>query len=141
MSYNYKSKHSYEYRLAESRKIRETFPGRIPVIIEKAARSGEIPTVDKNKFLVPADLTVGQFIYVVRKRLAMPPEKALFLFINNSLPPTGVLMRELYAQYADEDGFLYSSYGGENTFGCVNTSKGYIKNQAEPDSGVNTFGG
>ena len=117
MSYSYKTNRSFEARLTESRKIRDTFPGRIPVIIEKAARSGEIPTVDKNKFLVPADLTLGQFIYVVRKRLAMPPEKALFLFVNNTLPPTGALMRELYAQYADPDGFLYSTYGGENTFG------------------------
>ena len=131
MSYSYKTNRSFEARLTESRKIRDTFPGRIPVIIEKADRSGEIPTVDKNKFLVPADLTLGQFIYVVRKRLAMPPEKALFLFVNNTLPPTGALMRELYAQYADPDGFLYSTYGGENTFGCINTSKGYIKNQAE----------
>jgi len=119
MSYAYKTNRTFEARLTESRKIRDTFPGRIPVIIEKAARSGEIPTVDKNKFLVPGDLTLGQFIYVVRKRLAMPPEKALFLFVNNTLPPTGAIMRELYGQYADPDGFLYSQYGGENTFGTM----------------------
>jgi GABA(A) receptor-associated protein len=119
MSTPYKAKHSFETRFAEARKIRESFPGRIPVIIEKASRTGEIPTIDKNKFLVPADLTLGQFIYVVRKRMCLGPEKALFLFVNNSLPPTGVLMRELYAQYADEDGFMYATYGGENTFGAL----------------------
>ena len=114
----YKTKHSFETRLAESRKIRESFPGRIPVIIEKASRSGEIPTIDKNKFLVPADLTLGQFIYVVRKRMCLGPEKALFLFINNTLPQTGIIIRQLYAQFADEDGFMYATYGGENTFGA-----------------------
>jgi GABA(A) receptor-associated protein len=117
MSTPYRAKHPFEYRVAESRKIRESFPGRIPVIIEKASRSGEIPTIDKNKFLVPGDLTIGQFIFVVRKRMCLGPEKALFLFINNTLPQTGAILRELYAQYADEDGFMYATYGGENTFG------------------------
>ncbi len=121
MAYVYKTKHTFEARFAESHKIRDNFPGRIPVIIEKAKenRGGEIPTIDKNKFLVPADLTIGQFIYVVRKRMSLGPEKALFLFVNNSLPPTGAIMRELYAQHADEDGFLYATYGGENTFGAM----------------------
>lgn len=27
------------------------------------------------------------------------------------------LMSEIYAQYKDEDGFLYILYSGENTFG------------------------
>ena len=40
------------------------------------------------RYLVPADLTVGQFVYVIRKRIKLPPEKAIFVFINNYLPPT-----------------------------------------------------
>jgi len=112
------SSHPFNLRVEESRRIREKFPGRCPVIVEKSKRSNnDIPKVDKNKFLVPMDLTVGQFIYVIRKRLVMPPEKALFLFVNSTLPGSGMLMRELYTQYADLDGFLYIQYGGENTFG------------------------
>lgn len=118
MSFSYKTKHTFEVRLAESRKIRESFPGRVPVIIEKASRVSEIPTIDKNKFLVPIDLTLGQFIYVIRKRMCLPPEKALFVFINNTLPQTGTTLRQLYTQFADEDGFMYATYGGENTFGA-----------------------
>jgi len=38
---------------------------------------------------VPADLTVGQFVYVIRKRIKLSPEKAIFIFVNNVLPPTG----------------------------------------------------
>ena len=41
------------------------------------------------RYLVPADLTVGQFVYVVRKRIKLTPEKAIFIFIKNILPPTG----------------------------------------------------
>ena len=43
---------------------------------------------------MPADLTVGQFVYVIRKRIKLSPEKAIFIFINNILPPTGKRERE-----------------------------------------------
>ncbi|KAE8991197.1 hypothetical protein PF005_g22658 [Phytophthora fragariae] len=65
------------------------YSDRIPVICEKADPS-DIPDIDKKKFLVPVDLTVGQFVYVTRKRIKLSPEKAIFIFINNVLPPTGM---------------------------------------------------
>ncbi len=58
------------------------------MICEKADRS-DIPDIDKKKYLVPADLTVGQFHYVIRKRIQLAPEKALFLFCSNTIPPNG----------------------------------------------------
>lgn len=113
------SSHPFNLRVEESRRIREKFPGRCPVIVEKSKRAtNDIPKIDKNKFLVPIDLTLGQFIYVIRKRLVLAPDKALFVFVQNSLPGTGSIMRELYAQYADLDGFLYVQYCGESTFGA-----------------------
>ena len=69
------------------------------------------------RYLVPADLTVGQFVYVIRKRIKLSPEKAIFVFINNQLPPTATLMSVIYEKQKDEDGFLYVTYSGENTFG------------------------
>ena len=41
------------------------------------------------RYLVPADLTVGQFVYVVRKRIKLGAEKAIFVFVKDTLPPTG----------------------------------------------------
>lgn len=43
----------------------------------------------KCRYLVPADLTVGQFVYVIRKRIKLSAEKAIFIFVDNVLPPTG----------------------------------------------------
>ena len=40
---------------------------------------------------MPADLTVGQFVYVIRKRIKLSSEKAIFIFVKNVLPPTGML--------------------------------------------------
>lgn len=113
----FKQANSFEARLEESTRIRQKFPGRIPVIVERGSRSISVPQIDKQKFLVPGDLTVSQFIFVIRRRLSMPPEQALFLFVGNTLPTTGILIRELHASYADRDGFLYITYCGENVFG------------------------
>ncbi|XP_008661527.1 autophagy-related protein 8C isoform X1 [Zea mays] len=70
-----------------------------------------------HEYLVPADLTVGQFVYVVRKRIKLSAEKAIFIFVKNTLPPTAALMSAIYEENKDEDGFLYMTYSGENTFG------------------------
>ena len=61
--------------------------------------------------------TVGQFVYVIRKRINIPSDKAIFIFVNNTLPPTAALMSTVYEQHRDEDGFMYFTYSGENTFG------------------------
>ena len=114
----YKAAHALEYRKAEADKVRERHPDRLPVICEKVEGS-QIQDLDKNKFLVPSDLTVGQFVLVVRKRVLLEPEKAIFLFIGDAVPPNGAHMSDLYAKHKDEDGFLYVKYSGENTFGAA----------------------
>lgn len=59
---------------------------------------------------MPADLTVGQFVYVIRKRIKLSPEKAIFIFVDEVLPPTAALMSSIYEEHKDEDGFLYITY-------------------------------
>jgi GABA(A) receptor-associated protein len=86
------------------------------VIVERAQRS-DIPDIDKKKYLVPADLSVGQFMYVIRKRIKVNPEQAIFVFVSNILPPSPALLADVYEDHKDEDGFLYLTYSGENTFG------------------------
>ena len=41
------------------------------------------------RYLVPVNFTVGQFVYLIRMRIKLAPEKAIFVFVNNVLPPTG----------------------------------------------------
>eukprot|EP00750_Incisomonas_marina_P001073 INCI10881.1.p3 GENE.INCI10881.1~~INCI10881.1.p3 ORF type:complete len:118 (+),score=25.94 INCI10881.1:152-505(+) len=107
---------TFEVRAAEASKIRAKYPDRIPVICEKADRS-DIPEIDKKKYLVPVDLTVGQFVFVIRNRIKLPPEQAVFVFINDVMPPTASLMSAIYEEQKSPDGFLYITYSGENTFG------------------------
>ena len=42
------------------------------------------------------DLTVGQFYFLIRKRISLRPEDALFFFVNNVIPPTSATMGSLY---------------------------------------------
>jgi len=105
-------------RLSESTKIREKYNDRVPVICEKDPKS-KIGTIDKTKYLVPDDLTVTQFSFIIRKKLELDKSKALFLLIASKHSPTGEsLMSDVYAQYKDqEDVFLYITYTGEETWG------------------------
>ncbi|ODV86233.1 hypothetical protein CANARDRAFT_27483 [[Candida] arabinofermentans NRRL YB-2248] len=116
MRSQFKDEHPFEKRKAESHRIRTKFHDRVPVICEKVEES-DIAEIDKRKYLVPSDLTVGQFVWVIRKRIMLRPEKAIFIFVNDILPPTASLMSTIYDQYKDKDGFLYILYSGENTFG------------------------
>uniref|UniRef100_A0A6C0L0A5 Autophagy-related protein n=1 Tax=viral metagenome TaxID=1070528 RepID=A0A6C0L0A5_9ZZZZ len=113
---SFKSKHSFENRCKESRSITSKYPDRVPVIVEKQEMS-DVVDIDKNKFLVPCDLTVGQFVYVIRKRMKMPPEMGIFVFVNNEIPMQSALISSVYEESKDRDGFLYIKYAGENTFG------------------------
>lgn len=116
--FKYQKKHSLEKRKAESSSILSSYPDRIPVIVEKNTNSKLVDTIDKNKFLVPNDITVGQFQYIIRKRIKLNQNEALFIFTENSeLIATSNLMNETYKRYKSEDGFLYFSYNEESTFG------------------------
>jgi len=117
MKNSFKEEHTLEKRTAEATRIRDKYPDRIPVIVERAAKSDNVPDIDKKKYLVPSDLTVGQFVYVVRKRIKLDAEKAIYIFVNNVLPPTAAFMSALYEEQKDPDGFLYLTYSGENYFG------------------------
>ncbi len=115
----FKSQHKFEYRLDESSKIISKYPDRIPIICEKAndKKNNDLPTVDKIKYLVPIDLTISQFLFVIRNRMKLSSEKAIFLFVGNIIPPSSSTIVSLYSQYKDPDGFLYITYSGENVFG------------------------
>ena len=110
-------KHNYEKRKNESSRMRVKYPERVPVIIEKAFNDTYLDSLDKIKYLVPCDLTVGQLMYVVRRRLKLEPEKALFFLVNETMPAATALVSAIYKDQKDADGFLYITYSSESTFG------------------------
>ena len=106
----------FNTRLNESKRIMSKYPDRIPVIVNKSDRSN-IRDIDKKKYLVPRDMYIGQFTYIIRKNLKLDQSEALFVTINNNLIPTNSLMDVIYKKDHNDDGFLYVVYSSENTFG------------------------
>jgi len=116
MKFKFREENNLEQRKSEAEKIRNKYPDRIPVVVERVPNS-QIPEIDKRKFLVPNDISVAQFMWIIRKRIQLPSEKAIFLFVNKTIPQSSSTMGQIYTNFKDEDGFLYIAYSGENTFG------------------------
>ncbi len=104
-----------EDRKNESKRLRSKYVDYIPVIIEKGNSDLEL---DKNKFLVPNDFTFSQLIYIIRKRLKISPEKALFLITRKGVMiNSSEIIIDLYEKYKEEDDFFYLKIYTESTFG------------------------
>ena len=109
----FKEEFPLEKRLIECERIINKYPDRIPVICERNPRCKNVPEIDRHKYLVPSDLTMRQFIYVIRKRIKLKPEQALFIFIGNILPPTNEKLSEIYEKFKRPDKFLTLTYSGK----------------------------
>jgi GABA(A) receptor-associated protein len=112
----YKVRYSEEYRINEFKRINAKYPERIPIIVCKG-KDCTLNDIDKIKYLVPNDMNIAQFIYIIRKRICMQDHEALFILVNNNLLPSNKLIKEIYDSNKDTDGFLYVIYTSENTFG------------------------
>jgi len=108
----------FHHRVIESKRMREKYPERYPIIVTKGNGSS-LPNIDKHKFLVPNDLTMGQFVTVIRKRIKLQNNETIFIFINNVLPPLTAPLSIIYEEHKKDDGFLYITYNGESTFGNI----------------------
>ena len=109
--------HPFNKRKAEADRILKKYPDRVPIIIEKSNRCGIMPDIKNHKYLVPLDLTLGQFSYTIRKAIELKKDQAMFLFTNNKILPVATLISVAYEQEKNKDGFLYVEYDGENCFG------------------------
>ena len=88
-----------------------------------------VPCADQGlllgRYLVPSDLTVGQFVYVIRKRIKVSPEKAIFMFVRNVLPPTGEGISDLLPAEASALAVWWDSAYPEPQHWCCWTAAGW----------------
>ena len=108
--------HNFDSRNKESQKILLKYPTRIPIIVEKCNRC-LLKNIDKKKYLVPKDMTMSQFIFVIRKRIQLESSQSLFVMVNHRLVRSNDQLGDIYDDRKNEDGFLYVTYTSENTFG------------------------
>jgi len=98
----------------ESESIRKLHPTKVPIILS-SGKNG--PVIKKNKYLVHNELTIGQFIHTVRKKLNIDHTTALFLLIDNKIVVCSKTMEDIYKEFQHEDGFVYGVIVHESTFG------------------------
>ena len=114
----FKESTTFEERVKQSAKIQEKHPDKISVICEKHKKS-KLEQLDKNKYLVTDKYKVYQFIHLLRNRISLKQQEALYLFVQGKiLLKSDSKMSEVYAQYKDPDGFLYIEYCEYNSFGA-----------------------
>jgi|SRR5581483_2690947 len=114
---SFKEQKTFQERRAESERVIRNNPDRVPVIVQKSRNSPNIPDIPKTKYLAQIDITVAQFVYVIRKMIKLPADQAIFVFINNELAPAQATMAEMYQKHKEEDNFLYVEYALESSFG------------------------
>ena len=118
---NYKKTTPLEERLQKSNKMTSLYPDRVPIIVEMSSSSSSyntyIASSHKVKYLVPYNITMGQFIKILRDKIKIDQATALFFFIKNKIFPITSLIGEIYKENADEDGFLYIEFCEESTYG------------------------
>ena len=107
-----------------SNKLRLKYPDKVPVVVKKDKSSKKLKDVGTIKYLVQDHITVGQFIYILRKRIELSPEEALYLYANIDKSKTQYVlsgndeMITIYNNYKNEkDCILHLIYAGENVFG------------------------
>lgn len=111
----------------DTKRIKAKYPGRIPMWLEYNKNLESIPnTPRKNKFLVPNDLSIGQLMYMIRRRLKLSCEESLFLYVMKEgkdgrrlthIPPLYSTISEVYKSDSHLSGFLFMIVAKESTFG------------------------
>ncbi|XP_022245025.1 microtubule-associated proteins 1A/1B light chain 3C-like isoform X2 [Limulus polyphemus] len=115
----FKQRKSFATRRLEVADIKEKFPNKIPVIVERYHKESNLPVLDKTKFLVPLELTMSQLVTIIRNRLSIGANQAFYLIIDNkSMASMSRTLSEIYIENKDEDGFLYVTYASQEMFGC-----------------------
>jgi len=67
---------------------------------------------------VPQELTMSQFVTIIRNRMAINANQAFYLIVNNkSMASMSKTLAEVYRENKDEDGFLYVTYASQEMFG------------------------
>ena len=115
---SFKQRKGFENRQAEVASIRQKFPNKVPVIVERYAKEKDLPVLDKTKFLVPEELSMGQFLTIIRNRMSLRNSQAFYLLVNGkNMSGLTNQIGQVYTTEKDPDGFLYMVYASQEFFG------------------------
>lgn len=114
---------TFDERAAEASSVRKKYPDRVPVVVELGAAEKTLPPLTKNKYLVPLEMKMGEFMYTIRQKMKLSSKAALFMLTGGqtahrgSLPCPTDLLVTTYNKFKSNDGFLYFELHAESVFG------------------------
>lgn len=92
-------------------------------VLQRLIGNGE-PPVPVKRCLIDQEMTVAQYMMLMRKQIKLTSEQSMYLFVghptgqNHTLPSATATFGRLYAEHkTEDDGVLYITYALENTFG------------------------
>jgi microtubule-associated protein 1 light chain len=114
----FKQRKDFESRVSEVNSIRQKFPTKVPIIVERYGKEKDLPVLDKTKFLVPEELSMGQFVTIIRNRMGLHSTQAFYLLVNGkNMSGLSTALGQIYNSEKDSDGFLYMVYASQEFFG------------------------
>jgi len=125
---SYKNSVSFNARKEATKNILNKYPDKCPIYLtfDNKIKLKQKAGTNFNKYIINNNLTIGQYMQVLKKRVEMGEKIALTLFvniykndklINTILPTLSMSIEQAYTQFCDADGFLYMNLVAENTFG------------------------
>lgn len=115
--FNFKVQYSFDKRKEEAQRILEKHPNKIPIIVEKADNSDGLE-IDKTKWLISEEITVGQLLLTIRRRIKLDPSETIFIYVNNTyIPSNQETIGQLYNKHKEADLYLYITYSKEVAYG------------------------
>jgi hypothetical protein len=95
------------------------YPDRVPIVLSSKTYIKGNPL----RFIVPLNLTVTQFMVLLRTKIELKQEEAIFIFVKDMqtgqdiMVQSSVTMESLYSQYKDKDNLLNLFFEKEAVFG------------------------
>jgi len=92
--------------------------------VERFHKEKTLPQLDKTKFLVPSELTMSQFVTIIRNRMSLNASQAFYLLIDDKgIASMSMTLAELYEKKRSNDGFLYMSYASQGKLFLIGIKK------------------
>ena len=102
------------------------YPDRVPIIITSRSinlKDNNTNNTNNTNFIVPSNITIAEFIIILRKRIKIYKEESIFMFVIDNITKKDIMVQSsitidtLYSQYKDENLILNLYVEKESVFG------------------------
>ena len=111
MEFKYKINFSEKDRIKEFQELHKNHPNKYPIVFQKTPNSS-LNDTEKPKYLIDPELSFRHLNIFIKRKIHLEDEnKNLRFLVNGAIPiKTNQIVKNIFEQYRDKDGFLYLGY-------------------------------